>query len=781
MDRIRTNKPIDQDEKFLNALAEAYRLQEAIISATELSIISTDKEGIITSFNRAAERLLGYRAEEVVGTLTPIAFHDLDEVIEHAHKLSEEYKIPVEPGFDCLVIRATQTKKADKREWTFIRKDGNRFPVVLSITTLWDDNEMLIGYAGIASDISEQKIAHERLQESEAHLQALVSSMEDIVYEVDENGRYLNVWAKSNAYTSLSKEEILGKTLAGLYGEKFAKPFDEIRQQVLKTGETLDMEYKSLVDGDERWFNAKYSPILDRETDQKKISVSVRDITDWKKAEFALKDSEQRFRLLAENVPGVIYLCNNDSDFSMLYLNDKVLEVTGYAKEDFLEGRVHFSHLYHPDDRENIYAQVERAIKEKKSFRITYRIKHRSGEWRWLEEYGIGVYSDQQLLWLEGFLSDITSRKKAEDELVRVSTENLRVFNNILNMNVVADFEGRFTKLNPAWEKTLGWSIEELLSRPFADFVHPDDIKRTIVTYESVKSGRDVASFENRYLCKDGTYRWLLWTASADLKGNHVYASALDITDRKKAEEDLLHSKSNVESIVHKLQEQNYQLDEFAHIISHNLRSPVGNIQALLSFLNDNSSIEDFKLIFSKLKNTSKNLSETMNELMDTLQVQKNTNIGKVELRFKDVLDKVVQSLEGNLIQCGASVTFDFKQAPEIKYPKTYLESIIQNLLSNAVKYRSPERQLKVHFSTEIEDKGIILKVSDNGLGIDMEKYGDKLFGMHKTFHDHAEARGVGLFLTKTQVETLGGQISAVSEVDKGTTFVIRFLTLEGR
>jgi signal transduction histidine kinase len=224
-----------------------------------------------------------------------------------------------------------------------------------------------------------------------------------------------------------------------------------------------------------------------------------------------------------------------------------------------------------------------------------------------------------------------------------------------------------------------------------------------------------------------------------------------------------------------KLQEQNRQHDEFSHIISHNLRGPLGNISALISFINDKSSIDEFRLIFEKIRNVSANLNETMNELMDTLQIKKDIKIERTELRFKDILDKVVQSFEGNLIQCGASVTFDFKVS-SVYFPKTYLESIFQNLLSNAIKYRSENRTLEIHFSTEAHSGGsTVLKVRDNGLGIDLEKFGDKLFGMHKTFHDHKEARGVGLFLTKTQMETMGGSIRAESEVDKGTTFILTF------
>jgi signal transduction histidine kinase len=164
-----------------------------------------------------------------------------------------------------------------------------------------------------------------------------------------------------------------------------------------------------------------------------------------------------------------------------------------------------------------------------------------------------------------------------------------------------------------------------------------------------------------------------------------------------------------------------------------------------------------------------------MNDLMDTLKVKTQTDLEKVEIRFKDLLDKVIQSLEGELITAEASVTFDFNKAPSIHYPKAYLESIFQNLLSNAIKYRAPERKAKIHFESDIKKEQVVLRVSDNGQGIDLQKFGDKLFGLHRTFHSHQEARGVGLFLIKTQIESMGGSISAESEVGKGTTFTIQF------
>ncbi|MFZ6008706.1 MAG: PAS domain-containing sensor histidine kinase, partial [Bacteroidota bacterium] len=539
-----------------------------------------------------------------------------------------------------------------REEWTFVRKDGSRLPVLLSITALWDDSDVLMGYACIAQDISEQK-------------------------KVDERARA----------------------------------------------------------------------------------------------------SEQKFKVLAENIPGAIYLCHNDAMYSMIYLNDKVEEITGYKPEDFYSNKVSFVQLYHPEDSAHIFSVVDKALQEKKNFHLRYRIVDRSGKQRWIEEFGIGVYEGDKLLMIEGFLSDITNQKLAEQKLQKVAEENYRVFNNPVNLNVIAGFDGYFKRVSPTWVENFGWSEQEFLSKPFIDFVHPDDVESTNQAASFISEGNNLTTFENRYRRKDGSYRWMLWSSASDVKNQLIYASAIDITDRKISEEELIHSSKNLESMALKLQERNRQLDEFAHIISHNLRSPVANIQALIGFLNDKSTLEDYRLIFEKLKKVSKNLGETMNDLMDTLKAKQSTEIERVEIRFKEVLDKVVQSLEGELINASASVTFDFNKAATIVYPKSYIESIFQNLLTNSIKYKSPKRNPVIHFTAARVDGTIELRVSDNGIGIDMERFGDKLFGLHKTFHDHQEARGVGLFLIKTQVEAMGGSIVAESEVDKGTTFIVKFGT----
>jgi PAS domain S-box-containing protein len=639
-----------QDEKFLNALAEAFRLQEAILNTTELAILSVTPEGIISSFNKAAEHLLGYTCEEVVGKTSLLAFHDLDEVLKRSREISKELNIAIEPVFDVFTAKPRIQKITYREEWNFIRKDGNRFPVLLSISALRDDKDAITGYICILTDISYLKHSDERV-----------------------------------------------------------------------------------------------------------------------------RASEEKFQLLAENIPGAIYLCLNDNSYSVVYINDHIEQITGYTAEEFRSGKIKFTSLFHPDDAGMIREAVKLALQEKRRYHLRYRMRHRSGEWRWIDEVGIGVLAEGKFNMLEGFLSDITAQKEAEENLQKTAEENLRVFNNAVNLNVVCGFDGHFKRVSFSWNTVMGWSEDELLSKPFIEMVHPEDVADTLEAFSFIREGNNLFTFENRFRCKDGSYRWLLWSSASDLNHEVVYASALDITARKKSEEELITSKKNIEAIAVKLQKQNRQLDEFAHIISHNLRSPIGNIQALINLLDDNSGIQEYKLIYDKLRNVAKNLGGTMNDLMDTLKVKTQTDVERVEIRFKDILDKVVQSLEGELIHAEAAITYDFNTVPTIHYPKAYLESIFQNLLSNAIKYRSDQRKAMVHFETTVRNKAAELRVTDNGLGIDLEKFGDKLFGLHRTFHVHDEARGVGLFLIKTQIESMGGAISAESEVGKGTTFIIRF------
>ena len=763
------------EETMSNGLKEVHRLHEAIINAAALAIISTDSKGIITGLNEAAEKLLGYTSDELIGKSTLVALHDNLELIERASRLSGELGLDVDPNFEALSFKAQFLKSPDRDNWTYIRKNGTRVHVSVSMNGLWDDNDKLLGYACVVTDISETRRAQHLIKKSEAHLNALVSSLDDIVFEIDDDGRFLNVWAKNDDDLFFPRAKILGRTFHELFDEEFANTLEGLRTKVLETGQPETYDYKSIVPEANRWFNAKFAMIYENGKPTKRLTVRVEDITSKKEAEVKLIRSEEKFRALTENIPGVIYLRKFNEASTILFLNSRVDDLTGYGPGEYLSGKMDFRDLIHPNDQERVRMEIERAVDQKSNFSIEYRILHGSDNWKYVKEDGMPVVEEDGTITIEGFIIDITAQKNAERELLKVAKENYRLFNTAVNLNAIIGFDGSFKKLSPAWMQLLGWTEQELKGKRFVAFVHNDDVEATEEMLRFMSEGNDVQHFENRCRCKDGSYRWLLWSSASDAKNQLMYTSAIDITERKKSENELLHSKQNLEAIAIKLQEQNRQLDEFAHIISHNLRSPVGNIKALIGLLDANSTLLDYQQIFDKIKTVSSNLGETMNELMETLKVKTDTDIPRVEIRFKEIFDKVIQSLEGELIQSSASITFDFNDAPKIYYSKAYLESIFQNLLSNALKYSSPKRKPEVKVITSKIETGIELRVQDNGLGIDMAKHGNKLFGLHKTFHVHKDAKGVGLFLVKTQVEALGGSIKAESEIDGGTTFIIHF------
>ncbi|CAM4014764.1 CHASE3 domain-containing protein [Flavobacterium antarcticum] len=228
-------------------------------------------------------------------------------------------------------------------------------------------------------------------------------------------------------------------------------------------------------------------------------------------------------------------------------------------------------------------------------------------------------------------------------------------------------------------------------------------------------------------------------------------------------------------NLIEELSVQNNQLNDFSSIISHNLRAPAANITMLIETYDENGGVEEAKTVFEMLKKVSQNLNETLNHLIDIMSLKATKKIEIDTVKFETVLNKTIENLQGEILHKDAVIKTDFSEAPIVNYPIIYLESIFHNLISNALKYAAPDRKPVLNISSQMIDGQIYLNVQDNGLGIDLNKYGSKLFGMNKVFHEHPDAKGIGLFMTKMQVERFGGKIVVKSEVNVGTIFTILF------
>ncbi len=251
-------------------------------------------------------------------------------------------------------------------------------------------------------------------------------------------------------------------------------------------------------------------------------------------------------------------------------------------------------------------------------------------------------------------------------------------------------------------------------------------------------------------------------------KVSFVIGFGIDITDRKIME-------NRQDQLVRKLSAQNLQLVDFCNIVSHNLRGPLVNISMLVKFIEDSATDEERSMMISKLNPVLTNLNSTFNELVETVQVRQDVDIPFERNNLNELIKRIMVGAELQIQLTGAQIDYDFSEAPHIFAPAKYLLSIFYNLMNNAIKYRSPERCPVITVTTKTTGSEIILSFTDNGLGIDLMKNKDKIFKIGKVFHRHPEAKGFGLFMTKTQIEAIGGRIWVESEPNVGTTFFVEF------
>ena len=255
-----------------------------------------------------------------------------------------------------------------------------------------------------------------------------------------------------------------------------------------------------------------------------------------------------------------------------------------------------------------------------------------------------------------------------------------------------------------------------------------------------------------------------------------VLTVSKDITAQKMNELSLQEHVANLQLLAEKLENKRRILEDFTYIVSHNLRSPVANLAALLNLIEEENQEDMKNMLMQKVFIAFQKLSDTVYDLTTVVQIRNDTQIEKETLYFESMLENQLINLESQIKEADAVIEVDFSSCESIEYPRIYLESIFLNMLTNSLKYRSRERKTKITLKSFMDQDGKInLTCEDNGLGIDMKKHGYKLFGLNKTFHNHPDAKGFGLFITKNQIESLGGTISAHSEVNHGTIFTIIF------
>lgn len=240
------------------------------------------------------------------------------------------------------------------------------------------------------------------------------------------------------------------------------------------------------------------------------------------------------------------------------------------------------------------------------------------------------------------------------------------------------------------------------------------------------------------------------------------------VTTKNQKETDLIQT-------IKRYSEHNSRLLNFSHITAHNLNTHAGNFKMLLDIIDSEENPQTSKEYLNHLRTVSNNLNETIHRLSQIVNIQNNLNVIKEPLDLNSFLEKNNAIINNYGLENNVTIINKIPKGSTVNFNAAYLESILLNFSTNAVKYAHPDRFPVLKFEFFIENQKKVLTIKDNGLGIDIEKHGNSLFGMYKTFHKHENANGIGLYITKNQIESMNGQISVESKVNEGTTFKITF------
>lgn len=505
-----------------------------------------------------------------------------------------------------------------------------------------------------------------------------------------------------------------------------------------------------------------------------RIIGTFQDIDRRKKAEIQYNKISDRLALATDRAG--IGIWEYDIKNNQLLWDANTYRLYGIQASDFKEVYEAWESCVLPEDQKRLSNKTKDAIAGKRDYDTTFRVKWPNGDIRWIKDEATVVRDDKgKAIKMIGVNVDITELKNTQLQL-ETSEESLQgaFENSSVGMALVA-LDGAFIKVNQSLCESFGYSNKELLQLTFQDITHPDDLKLGLSLLEEVVKGkRSTYQIEKRYFDKNHQLVHTVLTVTAVRKFDgtisHYISQIVDITEHIKV-------KNKLKNLLQLTTNQNSSLLNFAHIVTHNLRSNAANLTMICKFLlDDELTPEEQTEMISMLSRASDGLNETIAHLNEIVQVNLESGKKLMGIPIGKTVDKVLEDVNALILENNIKISVDIPSNLKVKGISAYMESIVLNLTTNAIKYRDPEKEPTLAIQSCTEDQYVVLSVEDNGKGIDMEKYGDKIFGMYKTFHGNTDARGIGLFITKNQIESMGGTIEVESKVGEGAKFRIKLL-----
>lgn len=723
----------------------------AIVHSSSDPIISRNLNGIITSWNEAAERIFGYTEDEMIG-------QPLTRLIPDDRKNEET----------LILDRLKQGERVEHFETKRITKDRQLLDISLTISPVKDAEGKVIGASKIARDISSQKHAEQLILESEERLRMAVQSTHLGTWEYFPLRGILS-WSEEcrKIYEAPADLEVTYDFFTQhIHPEDAAFAQGEISKAMSPGGSGhYDIQYRILRYSDKqpRWIRAQGKVYFNPNREAERFIGTVLDITEEKIREQELKNNVELFTTMADNVPAMIWMSGDDKFCD--FFNRTWLEFTGRTIEQ--ESNEGWLENVHPDDVEKCIEDYKRSLKDEKGFYSEYRLKRHDGNYRWIADNSVPRYHPDGSF--AGFISaciDIEDQKNSRE---RIMASELR-FKTISNAAPVGlwmtDTEGRNTFVNDTWIEWTGMPFVEQLGTGWLKRVVPEDKVNAPFNFEATVPKRERYSTEFRITRPDGELRWCLTEGSPyyNIDGSFAgYAgSVTDITDLKKMEE---------------------RKDSFIKMASHELKTPITSINGYVQLLlKMNEEPEEGKLVASRqmlqsslgiiAKQVSK-LTRLISELLDLSRIES----GKLELQrtafsLTQLVEETVQEVQYTSARHNIVLHNEFEG--EIYADKDRISQVLLNLLTNAIKYSPAAGTIEVVVKNG--GNNVHIQVKDNGIGIDKKDH-EKIFQRFYRVEGKSEQTypgfGIGLFIASEIVQRHNGSIFVENNTGGGSVFTV--------
>lgn len=728
-------------------------------SATDAIFIQDDK-GKVIDLNEEAQKTYGAKREQLIG------------------KKIGYFAAPGKNDLKQVEKYFKNALKGNTQKFEFWSKDKNDriFPLeIRSHQTKYFGRNALVVFA---QDITDRKSAQLNLEEKEKRFRSIFNAFPDIYFKATKDGIIKEVSPSVLKITGFSPREIIG-----LKSSQFYYSHDEwstIGHQLNLKGEINDFDTQILTKDNKRIYCSLSARLVYNDSNEPfEIEGVMRDISDRIHAELEIKENQRRLATLMANLPGMAYRCNNDRDWTMEYISQGCIDLTGYEPKALIENReLSYNDLIFSDDQNMVWKTIQSAIKKKKPFRLVYRILHASGNIRWVWEQGNGVFDDDNnLVALEGFISNITEQREAEEEIRKLS----RSVEQSPTIIIIADLEGNIEYINPRFVEVTGYSYEEIIGknpRILKSGNTPTAVYRDL--WKTVTSGKKWSGeFENRK--KNGDLYWesanIFPLKDENGKITHYIGMKEDITQRKKMEKELIIAKEKAE-------ESDKLKSAFLANMSHEIRTPMNAIIGFSQLLDDAGlTTEERNHYINLIQNSGNDLMTLIDDIIDISKIEAGQmKIFKSQYMLDQLMIELFKGFREHLKTGNKAEHLEILYtAPEgsenvvIHTDIDRFKQVVRNLFYNAIKFTDKgfiEFGYKIKQDRHHND--LLFFVKDTGIGIEKDKK-EVIFNSF-TQANESDTRlyggtGLGLAICKNIVSLLGGQIWVESEPGKGATF----------